>query len=95
MHGLGPNEIVRELRMEINRLLPKQERMWQQRSRNSWLTEGDRNIQFFHNQATQRHQKNPIDTLWDVLGEWIDVENLIAMNFETYFKSMFSTFAPL
>ena len=45
---------VVHLKKEINILMGKEEQMWRQRSRFTYIKEGDRNTRFFHSRATQR-----------------------------------------
>ena len=48
------------IREKLNKLLEQEEAFWHQRSRVSWLREGDRNTSFFRNQASQRKKKKGI-----------------------------------
>ena len=43
----------RVISKEIDDLLEREEIMWKQRFRVSWLQHGDRNIDFFHRKASQ------------------------------------------
>ena len=45
--GHGHDNVI-SIRHEVNKLLMKEEKMWRQRSRDSWLKEGDRNTKYFH-----------------------------------------------
>ena len=70
-HGYGQNlHRIIELRREINTLLHHEEVYWRQHSRSLWLKAGDKNTQFFHRRASQRHLKNTIEGLQDREGIW-------------------------
>ena len=51
------------LKKEINSLMGKEERMWRQRSRFTYIKEGDRNTRFFHSRATMRKRRNCIKNI--------------------------------
>jgi len=56
----------------MNEVLYREEMMWLQRSRISWLKEGDRNTKFFHRKAVWRSRKNKIKKLKADNGQWCD-----------------------
>ena len=56
--NLGENSRVQELKVEINVLLDREARMWAQRSRLLWASQGDKNTKYFHSRATKRYRKN-------------------------------------
>ncbi|XP_062232870.1 uncharacterized protein LOC133930222 [Phragmites australis] len=58
----GSNQI-REVREKLDELLFREEIMWRQRSRTSWLKEGDRNTRYFHRKASWRARKNRVTKL--------------------------------
>ena len=47
---------INSLRKEINELLDDEEIYWGQRAKANWLKEGDKNTNFFHAQASERHK---------------------------------------
>ena len=53
--------------------------LWLQRSRISWLKEGDRNTKFFHRKAVWRARKNRISSLKDQDGVVQDTPSEIVM----------------
>lgn len=67
---IGDLEEVIRIKMELNALFDKEEKMWQQRSKVQWLKNGDQNTKFFHGTATQRKRKIFIIGLRDGNGAW-------------------------
>ena len=49
---------VQRLKLDISKLLVKEEQMWKQRSQALWLQEGDNNTKFFHSRAMHRFRRN-------------------------------------
>ena len=56
----GVNHRVRELKFEVSVLMDREARMWAQRSRVLWASQGDKNTKYFHSRATKRFRKNQI-----------------------------------
>ena len=59
---------IRKVTDRMNELLYQEEMIWLQRSRISWLKEGDCNTKFFHSKAVWRARKNKIRQLTDSIG---------------------------
>jgi hypothetical protein len=79
-----------EAKRELDEVLYREEMMWLQRSRISWLREGDRNTKYFHRKAMWRGKKNKINRLRRVDGSWCLDEDEIQGMAGSYFKSMFT-----
>ena len=74
--------------------MEKEEILWWQRSRISWLKEGDRNTKFFHACASQRKKTNAIQSVRDSNGEWHTDQAGISQVAVGYFTQLFSTSSP-
>jgi hypothetical protein len=74
----------------MQELLYKEEMLWLQRSRVSWLKEGDRNTRFFHQKAVWRARKNKVKKLKDDDGVWKEVPTDMERMATTYFQELFT-----
>lgn len=84
-------EEIHELKKDINETLTREEIMWNQRSRASWIKWEDHNTKFFHATASRRRRRNRIGGLLNAEGVWQenqeDIESTILEYFEMIFKS--------
>jgi hypothetical protein len=48
---------IKKVSGELDELLFREEIMWKQRSRATWIKEGDQNTRYFHKKATWRQKK--------------------------------------
>ncbi|PPS07274.1 hypothetical protein GOBAR_AA13381 [Gossypium barbadense] len=57
---------------DVNKFLfiETKEKYWAQRSKVTWLREGNKKTQFFHVRASSRRKKNSIERLKDIYGCW-------------------------
>ena len=85
---------VERIRKELNQLLEKEEKMWQQRSRVQWLENGDRNTKFFHGIATQRNRQNFIKGLRDEEGVWQNDEHTFSGLLVGFYEKLFASSNP-
>lgn len=58
----------KEIQMQIEVTLEKEEMFWVQRARANWLKHGDRNTKFFHRMASKRKKQNTIKFMLDDNG---------------------------
>ncbi|KAL5572866.1 hypothetical protein UlMin_022463 [Ulmus minor] len=89
LHDSGSWKILKECEKNLNSLLDIEERYWRQRSRVSWLKDGDRNTKFFHKKATARRKKNEILGLCDSNGCWQDDIGVVSEIIQSYFNNIF------
>uniref|UniRef100_A0A7N2KPR4 Uncharacterized protein n=1 Tax=Quercus lobata TaxID=97700 RepID=A0A7N2KPR4_QUELO len=87
-------EAIHATKMELNRWLGIEEKMWQQRSRNNWLKAGDKNTTFFHTKASNQYQRNTISRIMDANNKWLEDVDQIGQAFVGYFEELFSTSRP-
>lgn len=80
---------IRQASDRMNELLYREEMLWLQRSRISWLKEGDRNTKFFHSKAVWRAKKNRISRLRASDGTIHNTATTIEKLATDYFKEIY------
>uniref|UniRef100_A0A803PJY6 Reverse transcriptase domain-containing protein n=1 Tax=Cannabis sativa TaxID=3483 RepID=A0A803PJY6_CANSA len=84
----------RQLELDLDNLLYKEEEYWKQRSRIQWLKLGDKNTRYFHHFASSRRAKNKITALTCPDGSIVtDSEALVRM-IEHHFEQLFTSRNP-
>uniref|UniRef100_A0A2N9FKU0 Uncharacterized protein n=1 Tax=Fagus sylvatica TaxID=28930 RepID=A0A2N9FKU0_FAGSY len=91
--GHGHDSVI-SIRKEVQELLIREEKMWRQRSRTSWLKEGDRNTKYFHSRASHRRRCNSLVVLRLENGDIITEAEQIGIQFVNYYQELF-TVVPL
>ncbi|CAL8120220.1 unnamed protein product [Prunus armeniaca] len=81
----------RRLTGELDILLAKEEMIWQQRSRVSWLKYGDQSTKFFHAQAKERGRRNFMQGIFNEHNVWNTSNEGVGSIFCEYFKKLFTT----
>ena len=71
--------------------MEQEEIYWKQRSRVSWIKEGDRNTSYFHHKASQRRRRNAIESLQLENGEWISTDGQIEQHIAGFYKKLFAS----
>jgi hypothetical protein len=78
----------------LQELLYREEMIWLQRSRITWLKEGDKNTQFLHQKAVWRARRNKIKKLKDDDGVWQSVPSDMERMATSYFQELFTRDPP-
>lgn len=90
----GDSSRMKFLENEVNLLLDKEVIMWRQRSKILWLFDGDKNIRFFHNKASQQRQRDYITKLYNADGRWCSRQAQINDIIVNFYESLFTTEEP-
>lgn len=88
--NLQTDKEIKKVAEELDELLLREEIMWRQRSRSTYLREGDRNIDWFHRQATWRRKTNTISKLRNNKGQWIEEKGELNRMATNFFKELFT-----
>ena len=87
---VGNQVAIKHIQYKMDELLYREEMMWLQRSRISWLREGDRNTNFFHRKAAWRAKKNKIRRLKAEDGRYIENKKEMEEMATTFFKNLYT-----
>jgi hypothetical protein len=79
----------------MDELLFPEEMMWLQRSRISWLNEGDRNTGFFHRRAKWRAKKNNVRRLKRQDGSFTKEPKEMKEMAANFFKDLYMTYSEV
>lgn len=81
------------IKFNLNEQLRREESLWRQKSRNTWLTTTDLNTKFFHASTTIKRRRNSINCLKFEDRQWTSDPLLIESKFQ-HFKKIFTTTSP-
>lgn len=82
---------IRDLRVELDEVLRREEIFWKQKSRVKWLDDGECSTQFFHLLTIIRRRRNAIDFIKQPDGSWsLDPEE-INQTFISEFVALFTS----
>ncbi|XP_015972136.1 uncharacterized protein LOC107495506 [Arachis duranensis] len=84
------DKLEKELTEELELILEQEEVMWQQRSRQKWITDRDRNTRFYHLKTVQRRRKNRICKLKGEDGRWCEDMEDLKHKAISYFKRIYN-----
>ncbi|KAG5563042.1 hypothetical protein RHGRI_005701 [Rhododendron griersonianum] len=83
-----PLAVIHDLKWQLKKEWDKEEMFWKQKSRVTWLNNGDKNTKFFHASVMRRRACNRISGIEVDNGNWTNSEILFAL------KGMGPTKAP-
>ena len=86
------NGEIEEVQHALNGWLDTKSIMWNQRSRNMWLVDGDQNTSFFfHAKASHWQQHNSILGLYNAEGVWQEDDQRVEGIVVDYFTNIFES----
>lgn len=87
---IGPSRSKRRIMARISELLSWEETMEKQRSRITWLKEGDRNTKFFQAKSKERNKTNRISGLRTSDGGMVTEQDQIEAMASEFYASLFT-----
>lgn len=83
----------KELLHKYEDILAKEEIFWKQKSRKNWLSDGDKNTKFFHNNTKQRIIVNRILGIKGDRGNLIEDPKGVAMELVSFFQNILNNWS--
>ncbi|XP_050259106.1 uncharacterized protein LOC126704118 [Quercus robur] len=87
-------ELEAALSLELDDWLAKESLKWQQKFREIWLKDGDRNSRFFHLTTLVRRRRNFISDIKQEDSSWISGREAIQEYFIANFQSLYQSSRP-
>ena len=82
-------KLEKKIQQELDIVLNQEELLWFQKSREEWITSGDKNTRYYHASTLAKRNRNRIDSLRLPSREWVSdpttLENLVT----DYYKMLF------
>lgn len=88
--GLNLKKLEAKLQSELATILHQEELIWFQRSRARWLTDGDRNTNYYHLKLINRRRQNRVLMLRDMSGNWVEEASNIRTMVNDYYHHLFN-----
>ena len=83
-----------KLQWDFNECLKREEALWRQKSRISWLTTPDLNTRFFHVTTIVRRRRNHMSFLKNEASTWTQGTENIGKEFVEYYSQLFKSKNP-
>ena len=87
-------EELEDLRRQLILAFREENMFWEQKSRDQWHRDGDRNTKFHHATTKQRRAQNRIISIKDKNGRLVESEIEVENVAVQYFRDLFSTSSP-
>ena len=87
-------EELEDLRRQLILAFREENTFWEQKSRDQWHRDGDRNTKFHHGITKQRRAQNQIISIKDKHGKLVESEIEVENVAVQYFRDLFSTSSP-
>ena len=81
---------IRQKMYQLDELLYREEMVWLQCTRITWLKEGERNTTYLHRRAVWRARRNYIQRLRRTDGTWCSSPSEMELMATSYFKEVFT-----
>lgn len=80
------------LKIELEGILAKEDIIWRQKLRETWLEVGDKNTKLFNNNTKARRNNNKISKIINVDGELVEEPKAIVEEAITYFQNVLNNY---
>lgn len=88
-------QLENSLTIELREILDREEILWFQKARTTWMHDGDRNTKFYHTKTKIRRSKNKVQVLKNEHNEWIMDAAAVGEHVNQYFRQLFTEDVPI
>ncbi|XP_019198912.1 PREDICTED: uncharacterized protein LOC109192673 [Ipomoea nil] len=85
----GLASLETKLKAELEMTLHQEELLWYQKSREEWISSGDRNTTYYHAAATVRKSRSSVHRLLDDNGVWISDASEMRSHVRNFYSQLF------